>query len=108
MEVCYCVLTQAYKVYLSLVGGFQFGDASQNPGDTVVQRSIALNEPIIYVSANYRVSGESFAFHSQCFSISSLTICRIALGFLGGKEAQAAGLGNAGLRDRKSVIILPG
>jgi hypothetical protein len=28
-----------------------------NPGDSVVARSIALGEPVVYVSANYRVSG---------------------------------------------------
>jgi len=40
---------------------------------------MVLDEPVIYVSANYRLN---------------------ALGFLGGKEVQAAGIGNAGLRDR--------
>ncbi|KDR82068.1 hypothetical protein GALMADRAFT_135442 [Galerina marginata CBS 339.88] len=64
-------------------GGFQFGDTSQNPGDPVVARSIALNEPIIWVSANYRIS---------------------ALGFLGGKEVKAAGIGNAGLRDQRFAL----
>ena len=28
-----------------------------NPGDSVVARSITLGEPVVYVSANYRVSG---------------------------------------------------
>ena len=28
-----------------------------NPGDSVVTRSIALGEPVIYVSANYRLTG---------------------------------------------------
>jgi hypothetical protein len=28
-----------------------------NPGDSVVARSIALGEPVVYVSSNYRVSG---------------------------------------------------
>lgn len=39
------------------VGGFQDGDTSIYPGDSVVARSIALGEPVIYVSANYRLSG---------------------------------------------------
>ena len=39
------------------VGGFQDGDTSMSPGDSVVARSIALGEPVIYVSANYRLSG---------------------------------------------------
>lgn len=38
-------------------GGFEFGDTSTFNGSTVVARSIALDEPVIYVSANYRVSG---------------------------------------------------
>jgi hypothetical protein len=32
-----------------------------NPGDSVVARSIALGEPVVYVSANYRVSGKIFS-----------------------------------------------
>ncbi|KAF8808598.1 carotenoid ester lipase precursor [Phlegmacium glaucopus] len=64
-------------------GGFEYGDTSMNPGDTVVARSIDLGEPVIYVSANYRVSG---------------------LGFLGGKEVKAAGLGNVGLRDQRFAL----
>jgi hypothetical protein len=46
----------------SSLGGFQAGDTSNNPGNTVVERAIALNEPIIYVSANYRLSGEFYEF----------------------------------------------
>jgi carboxylesterase type B len=64
-------------------GGFEDGDTSSNPGNTVVARSITLNEPVIYVSANYRVS---------------------ALGFLGGKEVKAAGIGNIGLRDQRFAM----
>ena len=39
------------------VGGFQDGDTSQYIGDNIVNRSIALHEPVIYVSANYRLNG---------------------------------------------------
>lgn len=43
----------------SLVSGaFEVGDASQFPSTTLVQRSIDLNKPVIYVSANYRVTGK--------------------------------------------------
>jgi acetylcholinesterase len=38
-------------------GGFEDGDTSSFNGSTVVTRSIALGEPVIYVSANYRVNG---------------------------------------------------
>uniref|UniRef100_A0A8H8CFU5 Carboxylic ester hydrolase n=1 Tax=Psilocybe cubensis TaxID=181762 RepID=A0A8H8CFU5_PSICU len=64
-------------------GGFQFGDASVNPGDTLVARSIEVGEPIIFVSANYRIN---------------------AFGFLGGKEVKEAGIGNAGLRDQRFAM----
>ncbi|GJJ10002.1 hypothetical protein Clacol_004228 [Clathrus columnatus] len=40
-------------------GGFEIGDTSLNDGTTLVSRSIQLNEPIIYISANYRLNGKS-------------------------------------------------
>ncbi|KAF8516316.1 Alpha/Beta hydrolase protein [Hysterangium stoloniferum] len=64
-------------------GGFEDGDTSANDGSTVVARSMTLNEPIIYVSANYRVS---------------------AFGFGGSKEIKAAGVGNLGLRDQRFAL----
>ena len=33
------------------------GDTSLYIGDNIVNRSMALNEPAIYVSANYRLNG---------------------------------------------------
>ena len=39
------------------LGGFQVGDTSLYSGDTVVARSIALSEPVVFVSANYRLNG---------------------------------------------------
>ena len=38
-------------------GGFEVGDSSKFPGNALVNRSVALGEPVIYVSANYRVNG---------------------------------------------------
>ncbi|KDR73256.1 hypothetical protein GALMADRAFT_1341677 [Galerina marginata CBS 339.88] len=64
-------------------GGFEAGDTSLTPGDSVVARSVALGEPVIYVSANYRLN---------------------AFGFLGGKEVKAAGIGNIGLRDQRFAL----
>ena len=61
-------------------GGFSSGDGSSYNASTVVQRSIELNEPIIYVNFNYRVN---------------------AFGFLGGKQALAGGAANVGLYDRE-------
>ncbi|KAF8896776.1 carotenoid ester lipase precursor [Gymnopilus junonius] len=60
-----------------------YGDTSINPGNSLVARSVAIGEPIVYVSANYRLN---------------------AFGFLGGKEVKAAGLGNIGLRDQRFAM----
>lgn len=51
-----CSLGRTYD-YLSL-GGFTDGDSSQHPGNPVVQRSIALGQPVIYVSHNFRLNGK--------------------------------------------------
>ena len=61
-------------------GAFSIGDGSSYNGSTLVQRSIELGEPIIYVNFNYRLN---------------------AFGWLGGKEALAGGAANVGLHDRK-------
>jgi len=58
---------------------------------------------VIYVSANYRLNGQSRLSRS----IQTTHPLRDeAFGFLQGKEAKAAGLGNIGLRDRESAIVL--
>ncbi|CAA7262234.1 unnamed protein product [Cyclocybe aegerita] len=64
-------------------GGFEVGDTSQIVGDTLVNRSIALGEPIVYVTASYRIN---------------------AFGFLGGKEVKDAGIANAGLLDQRFAL----
>ncbi|KAF9238913.1 Alpha/Beta hydrolase protein [Melanogaster broomeanus] len=64
-------------------GAFESGDASAYNGTNVVSRSISLKSPVIYVSFNYRMN---------------------AFGFLGGKEVQAAGLGNIGLHDQRFAL----
>ena len=61
-------------------GGFTLGDGSSYDGSTIVQRSVELGEPVIYVNFNYRLN---------------------AFGFLGGKEALAGGAANIGLHDRE-------
>ena len=38
-------------------GAFSFGSTSMYDGTIIVERSIALGAPIIYVAMNYRVSG---------------------------------------------------
>ncbi|KAF7350022.1 COesterase domain-containing protein [Mycena venus] len=64
-------------------GGFEFGTPARYNGVPIVQRSIAMDQPIIYVSINYRVS---------------------AFGFLGGKQVRKAGVGNLGLHDQREAL----
>ncbi|KAF9789755.1 Alpha/Beta hydrolase protein, partial [Thelephora terrestris] len=64
-------------------GAFAVGDGSSYDGSTVVQRSVELGEPVIYVNFNYRLN---------------------AFGFLGGKEALAGGATNIGLYDQKFFL----
>ncbi|VDB85391.1 unnamed protein product [Peniophora sp. CBMAI 1063] len=64
-------------------GGFTGGSSSTQNGSTIVQRSVELNLPIIYVSLNYRTG---------------------AVGFPQGSEARAAGVGNLGLRDQRQAL----
>ncbi|CAA7262256.1 unnamed protein product [Cyclocybe aegerita] len=64
-------------------GGFQIGDTSQVVGDALVNRSLTLDTPVIYVTAAYRLNG---------------------FGFLGGKEVKAARIGNTGIRDQRFAL----
>ncbi|KAJ7505885.1 Alpha/Beta hydrolase protein [Mycena galericulata] len=64
-------------------GGFELGSPSMYDGTTIVERSIAIGEPVIYVSMNYRVS---------------------AFGFLASAEVKAAGVGNLGLQDQREAL----
>ncbi|KAF1353940.1 Alpha/Beta hydrolase protein [Delphinella strobiligena] len=64
-------------------GGFEFGSTQIYNGDSLVTTSISLGSPVIYVAINYRVSG---------------------FGFLAGKEVQADGSTNLGLRDQRLAL----
>ncbi|KAI0628200.1 carotenoid ester lipase precursor [Trametes polyzona] len=64
-------------------GGYQVGSNAVQPGAVVVNRSIELGQPVIFVAMNYRLS---------------------AFGFLGGREIQEAGLGNLGLQDQREAL----
>ncbi|KAJ6554984.1 carotenoid ester lipase precursor [Mycena vulgaris] len=64
-------------------GGFEVGSPSIYDGATIVERSIALGKPVIYVSMNYRLS---------------------AFGFLASKEVREAGVGNLGLQDQRQAF----
>ncbi|KAF8431311.1 Alpha/Beta hydrolase protein [Boletus edulis BED1] len=64
-------------------GAFETGDASGFNGTRIVSRSMELKTPVIYPTAD---------------------VTNIAFGFLGGKEVQAAGLGNFGLYDQRFAL----
>jgi carboxylesterase type B len=61
-------------------GGFELGATNQYSGFGIVNKSMSLGQPIIYVAMNYRVGG---------------------WGFMAGKELQAEGSTNVGLRDQR-------
>ncbi|KAL0577126.1 hypothetical protein V5O48_004879 [Marasmius crinis-equi] len=64
-------------------GGFELGSPQMYDGTSIVERSIQLGQPVIYVSMNYRVTG---------------------FGFLASKEVKAAGVGNLGLQDQREAL----
>ncbi|KAJ8520925.1 hypothetical protein ONZ45_g2284 [Pleurotus djamor] len=64
-------------------GGFQIGSPSLYDGGVIVEKSISLGEPVIYVSMNYRLS---------------------ALGFLASQEVKAQGEANFGLHDQREAL----
>ncbi|KAL1945643.1 hypothetical protein VTO73DRAFT_1645 [Trametes versicolor] len=64
-------------------GDFTSGSTAGSPGDVLVQRSIELGQPLVFVSINYRLG--PFAF-------------------LGGKEIKEAGVGNLGLHDQRLAL----
>ncbi|KAN0141650.1 Alpha/Beta hydrolase fold [Lactarius tabidus] len=68
-------------------GGFEGGSTAIYNGSIIVNRSIALNEPVIYVSMNYREFNTLIAF-----------------GFLASQEVKDAGVGNLGLRDQRMAL----
>ncbi|EMD35624.1 hypothetical protein CERSUDRAFT_157488 [Gelatoporia subvermispora B] len=69
------------------LGAFQTGSPSSYPGANIVQRSMQLGKPIIYVSMNYR-----------CL------ISHTAFGFFASQEVMDAKVGNLGLRDQRQAL----
>jgi carboxylesterase type B len=61
-------------------GGFEVGSTQMYDGTPLVSESVALGHPVIYVAVNYRLGG---------------------FGFLAGKELQADGSTNLGLKDQR-------
>ncbi|KAJ6529348.1 carotenoid ester lipase precursor [Mycena capillaripes] len=64
-------------------GGFEIGFPSSTDGSILVNQSIGLGSPVVYVSLNYRLN---------------------VFGFLASKEVREAGLGNLGLRDQRQAL----
>ncbi|PFH54015.1 hypothetical protein AMATHDRAFT_800 [Amanita thiersii Skay4041] len=64
-------------------GGFQLGSTTIYDGGSIVEHSIQMGQPVVYVSMNYRLSG---------------------FGFMPGKEIKEAGAGNLGLQDQRLAL----
>ncbi|KAF5376472.1 hypothetical protein D9615_008628 [Tricholomella constricta] len=64
-------------------GAFALGSTTMYDGGIIVDRSIAIGAPAIFVSMNYRLTG---------------------FGFLGGREVKNAGVGNLGLQDQREAL----
>ncbi|KAH7890870.1 Alpha/Beta hydrolase protein [Phlebopus sp. FC_14] len=64
-------------------GANQVGSSSTVDGSVIVKRALEINEPIIYVSMNYRIN---------------------AFGFLASMEVMDAGVGNLGLQDQREAL----
>ncbi|KAF8264084.1 alpha beta-hydrolase [Lactarius quietus] len=64
-------------------GGFEDGSSASFDGTVIVNRSIVLEQPVVYVSMNYRLS---------------------SFGFLASQEVKDAGVGNLGLWDQRLAL----
>lgn len=64
-------------------GGFELGSTAMYDGTHVVQTSVELGKPVLFVAMNYRVAG---------------------FGFLAGKEILADGSANLGLLDQRLAM----
>ncbi|KAH9908241.1 carotenoid ester lipase precursor [Epithele typhae] len=76
---------------VAVVRGYVIGSNAVQPGETIVNRSIELGQPVIFVSMNYRC-------------IRSELNVPTAFGFLGGSDIQQAELGNLGLQDQREAL----
>ena len=68
-------------------------------GEAIVQKSIDMGQPIIFVAINYRLHCK-YSLPHEAYHLRSFLFYYLAFGFLGGKEVQDAGIGNLGLPDR--------
>jgi acetylcholinesterase len=73
-------------------------------GTSIVERSIELGKPIVYVSMNYRLAGKPLIITTIYFSLDVKLTFVLGFGFLASKEVKEAGVGNLGLQDRESGL----
>ncbi|KIJ47403.1 hypothetical protein M422DRAFT_164078 [Sphaerobolus stellatus SS14] len=64
-------------------GAFELGATSMYDGGIIVEKSITMGQPVVYVSMNYRLS---------------------LFGFLASQEVKDAGVGNLGLQDQREAL----
>jgi carboxylesterase type B len=65
-------------------GGFEFGSTQLYDGGSMIKKSIALGQQVVFVAVNSRISG---------------------FGFLAGKELQDEGSTNLGLKDQRYASV---
>ncbi|EKM55972.1 uncharacterized protein PHACADRAFT_256969 [Phanerochaete carnosa HHB-10118-sp] len=75
--------TQLPVVVWIFGGGFEADSPNSYDGSVIVSRSVEMNQPVVYVSINYR---------------------NTAFGFLASQEVKDAGVGNLGLRDQRQAL----
>ena len=71
-------------------------------GSAIVQRSIDIGQPVIFVAVNYRYVNLETTVAGVLRDSRRVSI----FGFLGGSEVKSAGVGNLGLQDRKSYVTV--
>lgn len=54
--------------YFLLQGGFEIGDATETPVETLVERSIVRGAPIMVVVPNYRLNGQFSTVSPVCIA----------------------------------------
>lgn len=77
-------------------GGFEFGSTSMYPGFNIVARSMEINEPVIFVSMNYRLAAWGFLGSKRSTLFSRIQVVVIDI-VAAGAEVRAEGVGNIGL-----------
>ncbi|KAH9824740.1 lipase [Melampsora americana] len=78
-------------------GDFTFGYSSLLRGNSLVEKSVQMGQPVIFVAPNYRLN-------AMRFSPSIILSDTQAFGFLGGREIGQAGVGNLGLKDQRLAM----